>query len=286
MFSGRFMIHERDRSSMIQRGAAGALVGATYGLAECLFSGVASQFSDPAFEALHVATHGMLIAGYAALGGLIAIAVSAAGRPRCTEAVTLSVFLVAQGSVFALLRHDASLRWALSCLTSFGLAGVVIASRSGVRAFARPWAAFFIALGVPWLLFGPLDCESRQIKLGAAIAFTLAVAFVARVVGLRWRPSLRSRAAVVLVSCAALLGVAQGLQRQLPLRFEQARARAGQALSSLSVVLISLDTVRADHLSVYGYPFRTTPSLERMAHSATLYTHTFSAANIDRKSVV
>jgi len=45
------------------------------------------------------------------------------------------------------------------------------------------------------------------------------------------------------------------------------------------VVLISLDTTRADHLSVYGYPRKTTPSLEDFAHDATLYTDAIAAAD-------
>jgi arylsulfatase A-like enzyme len=40
-----------------------------------------------------------------------------------------------------------------------------------------------------------------------------------------------------------------------------------------SIVLITLDTVRADHMSLYGYGVRTTPRLEELARRATLYRH-------------
>lgn len=45
------------------------------------------------------------------------------------------------------------------------------------------------------------------------------------------------------------------------------------------VVMISLDTTRADHLSLYGYAKRTTPHLEQLAQQATVYTNAVSAAD-------
>ncbi len=46
-----------------------------------------------------------------------------------------------------------------------------------------------------------------------------------------------------------------------------------------NVVLISLDTVRADHLSSYGYTRDTSPNLTELARTSTLFTHAFSASN-------
>jgi arylsulfatase A-like enzyme len=43
-----------------------------------------------------------------------------------------------------------------------------------------------------------------------------------------------------------------------------------------NVILISLDTVRADHLSVYGYPRSTTPNLERLAEEGVVFEHAFT----------
>lgn len=40
-----------------------------------------------------------------------------------------------------------------------------------------------------------------------------------------------------------------------------------------NVILITLDTVRADHMSLYGYSRRNTPHLEEFANEATLYRH-------------
>ena len=43
-----------------------------------------------------------------------------------------------------------------------------------------------------------------------------------------------------------------------------------------NVILISLDTVRADHLSVYGYPRSTTPNLERLAEEGLVFEQAFT----------
>lgn len=45
------------------------------------------------------------------------------------------------------------------------------------------------------------------------------------------------------------------------------------------VVLVTLDTVRADHLSCYGYPARTTPFLDRLASEGVLFESAFSSSS-------
>ena len=45
-----------------------------------------------------------------------------------------------------------------------------------------------------------------------------------------------------------------------------------------NIILISLDTVRADHLSLYGYSRPTSPNLDEFARSATLYSRAHTTA--------
>jgi len=47
-----------------------------------------------------------------------------------------------------------------------------------------------------------------------------------------------------------------------------------------NVILISLDTVRADHLSVYGYPEKTTPRLEEFAKESVVFTRAVSSGDM------
>jgi arylsulfatase A-like enzyme len=53
---------------------------------------------------------------------------------------------------------------------------------------------------------------------------------------------------------------------------------AGPPPGSPNVVVISLDTLRADHLGCYGYARQTSPSIDAFAASATRYTVALSSA--------
>ncbi len=46
----------------------------------------------------------------------------------------------------------------------------------------------------------------------------------------------------------------------------------------LNVILISIDTLRADHLGVYGYERDTSPNLDRLARRSTVFTHAVAQA--------
>jgi len=48
--------------------------------------------------------------------------------------------------------------------------------------------------------------------------------------------------------------------------------------SQHNVVLVSIDTLRADHLGIYGYPERITPTLDTLASEGVVFTEAFSTA--------
>jgi arylsulfatase A-like enzyme len=56
------------------------------------------------------------------------------------------------------------------------------------------------------------------------------------------------------------------------------RDEAGRAAAPPNVVLIVLDTVRADHLGCYGYERPTSPRIDAFARAATRHTHAMSSA--------
>ncbi len=55
--------------------------------------------------------------------------------------------------------------------------------------------------------------------------------------------------------------------------------RTSQELRSPPVILISVDTLRSDHLSLYGYNRKTTPNLERLASDGVLFKNVISPSN-------
>jgi arylsulfatase A-like enzyme len=73
-----------------------------------------------------------------------------------------------------------------------------------------------------------------------------------------------------------LIGV--GFGRELIARKVAMAGRAHADAQALNVVMIVLDTVRADHLSLYGYERETTPNLARLARRGVRFDQARSAA--------
>ena len=49
--------------------------------------------------------------------------------------------------------------------------------------------------------------------------------------------------------------------------------------SDCNVILIILDTVRADHLGSYGYPHDTSPTIDRLAEEGVVFINAFSQSS-------
>ena len=77
-------------------------------------------------------------------------------------------------------------------------------------------------------------------------------------------PPIAARVLVILAGCAAMLLTGCGRGKAPALRAAKAPAVAPLPSPS-NVLLITVDTLRADHLSSYGYPRQTTPNLDRLA---------------------
>jgi arylsulfatase A-like enzyme len=83
----------------------------------------------------------------------------------------------------------------------------------------------------------------------------------------------------LVISARPLLDRADGTRRLPPEGYAQSAVRVPGADQRPSVFLLVLDTVRADHLSVYGYGRDTTPELTRMVRerdNAQVYTRAFA----------
>jgi arylsulfatase len=62
-------------------------------------------------------------------------------------------------------------------------------------------------------------------------------------------------------------------------RLFSALAESAAATERPNIVLITLDTLRADHVSCYGYPRQTTPTLDRLAAEGVRFTHAYSQSD-------
>ncbi len=92
-----------------------------------------------------------------------------------------------------------------------------------------------------------------------------------RLFGDEQEPSLRPIAVALLVSVAVLVLGVGVFEFQHLLRPRSVRASSTPSADKPNIVLITLDTVRADHLSLYGYARPTSPNLDRWARQGVVF---------------
>lgn len=246
-------------------------------------------------------------------------AVLTAGNWRLTALLLNSYWVLGAlaGGLFGALsarlpgstRHASKLRPRLAATFSLYLAVVlniltgpsmqygartVLALSTGLLC-ATAWALFHPESKIAsWVAFPPIlaalliqvpvwiGCEFLDLPVGARRIAVLCIALSLLAAGrlaarLQDRSPSRHLAAslilfFLLVSASAGLS---GRNRAIP----SSPATLPPDPGTVPVVLISLDTTRADHLSVYGYGRRTTPNLEEFARHATLYTDLVAASD-------
>ena len=88
-----------------------------------------------------------------------------------------------------------------------------------------------------------------------------------------------SRIKLTLFACAlVLIGLAAGCRDKSTAHTPVKRAALEHAPKIEHVVLISIDTLRADHLGCYGHPFVQSPNIDAFAKESVLFTNHISAA--------
>ncbi len=150
---------------------------------------------------------------------------------------------------------------------------------------ANAWNASFMAVGSVWLAHEVFWKHSPQLRWLGLVSFLLAVLvagwlsakLVRKSGGLS--PSLFARTLASLSAALAVFAAAVYPPSRANLDRLEHLAPAPQA-SAPNIILIVLDTVRADHLSVYGYPRDTTPGLRDFARGATLYRNAFATSDV------
>jgi arylsulfatase A-like enzyme len=175
-----------------------------------------------------------------------------------TEALDLAVSL-ALGVALAVLACERGDRWA----RRFGFV-------------ADPFVTSLVLLGGGWTGRHALVGAAAPLQLAGAVAAVLLVGcagaalWVGRGQPVRGPQAFRPLPAVTAVAVAGVLtfgGAALTNGRPRP-----GTIAGGQARAALpNIVLITMDTVRADHTSVGGYSRDTTPFLAELAHHATVY---------------
>ena len=64
--------------------------------------------------------------------------------------------------------------------------------------------------------------------------------------------------------------------------YQQKQNSENPICKDCNLILISVDTLRADHMGVYGYEKNTTPNIDKWAKSATVFTNMHTGEGVDQ----
>jgi arylsulfatase A-like enzyme len=149
--------------------------------------------------------------------------------------------------------------------------------RTRERALAVAAALFAMFVVLPWLNLDYLPKWTSP----KTLAYTLAAALLLALVAV---PLTRLRrvvpAAVLLLALVVNLSTLSRA-RPAPVEAPQGLARQG----SLNVLLLLIDTLRADHLGAYGYARGTSPTFDRFARESVVFERTVAQAAWTKPSV-
>ena len=279
--------------------AWGVAMWSAYAILEYFLLSAIPLFLGPQaiFTASHWRLSGLLFGGYWILGAITGAAAgtliryyypkSAAAQKRRLDLgrlpATLGLLLAVEVNLLVELPLRSFAKLTLCVAVALSIAILWVLRHPGSRLVSwvefHPFLMAFILISPTWLSTDALEDYSLITKI-ALVALTLAA--VAGVNLLLRRAPQWSAArhfisgiavlALIVVACAFRSGgdkvVAPTVMPTLP--------NPGRA----PVVMVSLDTTRADHTSLYGYSRKTTPHLAAFAEGATLYTNTVAAGDM------
>lgn len=278
--------------SLLDGSRGGAALGLAYGVAEALFLVRLgpSPYSDWEFAAWMLAAYVLLGAAVGAGAGFLAwiLPVAAERRQGLSEWLVCLVFAIA---FLASLHAETGLERLNFVIDAVGLTALTAGWIAWRREPAPTWARVlgsmpFLAFALPggaWVSRVLLQNGSTLEKLLYTVAMLAAIGLAAGVGVAVWeRIAARGRPAqwaALLVGIAAGAGTLLGVEHAEWARKLELMPLAEAGDERPNVVLIVMDTTRADHLSLYGYERRTSPRLEELAETATVFENASAAAD-------
>jgi arylsulfatase A-like enzyme len=273
---------------MLKGAAHGLCIWLIYGVVEFALSiGVPIFLSDNQICSWQWPLIGHVFLVYA-LAGLLLGAVGGAlvqrsGYQAMADLTVVAAFLINLIPGWPLARSEnIALIVAIALATSlvFTLASETWHERT---AFLQgPWTVIFLLLAGPWISREMLHDASAFVKLAATfagLATILAFSWIAYRTRSRRPATLARNALAGALAAGIVLIVLQVSGKGFPSTPTTARKNAPPNASRPNILLITMDTVRADHTSIYGYQRNTMPHLAEFARSATVYSRAIATSD-------
>jgi arylsulfatase A-like enzyme len=283
-----------EPNPLLAAARAGGLAWAALAVTECWLFSILPRILRPdyALAPVHGGFSALTFLWYPVCGAALATALAAAlraGAPRTAEAAPTAVLslvlaldanlvhLLLQGVDSPFAFRQSRVHLALPLMASLLVAFAAVRGRA-LRFLANPWTASLLLVGLPWVTVGQMAQARPLPKLAAAAAWPAAVVsgswLVARFAHGR---GLAGREIAALAAATLALAVTG---QQTVRETGDPPPPSATAPRPPNVVLITMDTVRADHLSLYGYERDTTPRLRALADEATLYARAVASGDM------
>jgi arylsulfatase A-like enzyme len=266
--------------------ACGASIWGIYGILEYLFYTIPRVISSEHSILTHEfwAANATLVGSYLVVGAVIGCVLALLVRATAPHKVAILGFLAAatltasQIAHFLILSRKVTLTVGLLLICLLGqILGVFYARKFsvlGLFAGAVPLSLILLSRKIAELL---TSNHVAVVRAGILFLVILAAAmwYRRRPFGTSFRPIVAAGALVALIGTSAIATVLAASPAPRDPVMAQAGGHAGP-----NVILLVMDAVRADHLSLYGYSRSTAANLQKFADSATLYTHCFAVSDM------
>ncbi len=160
-----------------------------------------------------------------------------------------------------------------------------------LRFLTNPWTISFLLIGLPWVNKELLINYSVIFKAGMSFVYIIAIliiSFITYKTLTSHRPTQSTdNLPVISGRHFTFIIINVFIVLLLNINMEETPLRSGLNVNSPlkgtnhpSVILITLDTFRADHMSLYGYERDTTPNIRKFSEEATTYTNAIAASDL------
>ncbi len=159
------------------------------------------------------------------------------------------------------------------------LSGVSRVWSGPLTMLTNPWTTCLMLIGPEWLYWEVLDMSGTGTRIAVECCYLVAVLLLTIAV---FRVRIRMPAIAMTAALGIVLTAAMVLDERVGIA--AVHAATPPPMGRPNVILITLDTVRADHLSLYGYGRRTTPNLDAFARECVVYREAVSAGDMTLSS--
>lgn len=304
------------RESLYTGAVYGVTVWIIYAMVEYFFTAILPWIMHPshAYMPVHPAFTVLLFTIYPIigliLGGLSGLCLHAAAKGNLLSEKTDTSMLAPLTTLTVVLAFNANIFyiWLFTnyqlrpLLPSLGVSLLLLPAlllSSGhplwqrrLRFITNPWTVAFVLTGIlPWIVYEPFNRWPMIVKSVSALLYPAAILlisfFVYKLKDIRGTEKSTGtmgtsahRYLAFLIPVYILIFGTGLFLKQTPMRTNNNSALTLQGSDKPNVILITMDTVRADHLSVYGYARDTTPNLKRLAEVSSLYSNAISTSDI------